>query len=497
MNTKDLPLFNHQKEAADFIVNRGGSGALFHEMGLGKTRTAITILQRLRLKDPNLRMLVVAPISLLEATWREDVERFSDFSVHNLRDGWWQGGKDPDDISVINYEYFLSKDKVKTLVNMLKIFPYHWIIVLDESSRIKNPQSQTTKMLLAFRKLFKYAIVASGTPAPNSDMEYWPQMQFAEPGILGDSMTVFRATYFHLRNRYTGAVVSAPTSRTQAMETFRRCDYAITEEKRKELFEVMKPICHMAKKKDCLDLPDQVDENRMLEMDPEQKRAYTMMERFLVLEIQNQILAAPVALTKLMKLRQITSGFVYNQLGEALEMESQKHGFVGVSGPPVDKEFKNPKLNELMDLVEDAGDQPIIIWIQFHWELLTICHHLYKKYGEGQVVTISSMTKDRDESIQAFKNGKARFLVAHPASAAHGLTFVNCSLQIFFSLDYSLERYEQARARTHRAGQKNVCTYIHLLAKGTIDEAILETLKKKGNAQELVYKTLVKKYDQK
>ncbi len=501
MNKKDLPLFKHQQEASDFIVSRGGSGALFHEMGLGKTRTVLNILYLLRRQEPNLRLLVVAPISLLEAAWMEDIGTFSEFSYLNLRKGWPVAPFWPD-ISIINYEYFLSKQKVKALAEIIKDSAHPWMIALDESSRIKNAQAATTKMLLPFGRLCKYRIIMSGTPAPNSDMEYWPQMTFIDPEILGKSMTVFRAKFFHLRNRYTGHIVANPvfTSRQQAIETFRRCDYAITDEKRRELASVMKPYVHMAKKKECLDLPEQVDEVRLLEMDPEQKLAYDTMERYLVLEIQNQVLAAPVALTKLMKLRQITSGFVYNNNGEAFEI-SQSGGkpeqLIECAPATLGKQFKNPKMAELLDLIEDAGDQPIIIWIQFHWEQIKICHELHKKYGDGQVVTISSLTKDRDESIRAFKEGRARFLVAHPASAAHGLTFVNCSLQIFFSLDYSYEKHEQARARTHRAGQKNTCTYVYLLCKGTIDEVVLQALRNKGDAQKLICETLMAKHGRK
>jgi SNF2 family DNA or RNA helicase len=499
---KCLPLFNHQKKAVDFITARGGSGALFHEMGLGKTRTAIEILAHLRKEDPNLRMLVIAPISLLEAAWAADVRDFSDFTFWNLRNGWGIEGKIREDIMAINYEFFIAnsattKEKIKRLVKFIEGMTKAgapWMCVLDESSRIKNAQAATTKTLLAMAKFFKYRIIMSGTPAPNTELEYWAQLNFAIPESLGKSLTVFRSKFFHFVNRYSKAEspIGGFTSRMQAVETYKKCDIAISDTKRRELMEMIKPYCHMAKKKDCLDLPEQVDEIRNIEMEPDQATAYRTLERFLVLEIQKQVIAVPVALSKLMKLRQITSGFIYNQVGEAFET-GNLHG-TPPTGDQVylDREFKNPKIRELLDVIEEAGDQPVIIWIQFHWEIIKICHELHKRWP-GQVVTISSMTKDRDESILAFQQGRARFLVAHPASAAHGLTFVNCSLQIFFSIDYSLEKYEQARARTHRAGQKNICTYIHLIAKGTIDEIILEALHKKGDIQKLVYEALVGK----
>lgn len=499
---KSWPLFHHQSAAVDFILARGGSGALFHEMGLGKTRTAIEILGHLRKTEPNLRMLVIAPISLLEAAWGADVRDFSDFTYWNLRNGYGVEGRVWEDIMAINYEFFIAnsapaKTRIKRLVDLIKGMDkggHPWMCVLDESSRIKNAQAATTKTLLAMAKFFRYRLIMSGTPAPNTELEYWPQLNFAEPGSVGTSLTVFRSHFFHFVNRISKAEapIAKFATKQHAIETYRKCDIAISDSKRLELMTLIKPYCHMAKKKDCLDLPEQVDELRIVEMDSQQAHAYRTLERFLVLEIQKQVIAVPVALSKLIKLRQITSGFIYNQLGEALETGSLK------GTPPtgdqvyVEKEFKNPKLSELFDLIEDAGDQPVIVWIQFHWEIIKICHELNKRWP-GQVVTISSMTKDRDESILAFQQGRARFLVAHPASAAHGLTFVNCSLQIFFSLDYSLEKYEQARARTHRAGQKNVCTYIHILAKNTIDEIILAALKKKADVQKMVYEALVGK----
>ena len=147
----------------------------------------------------------------------------------------------------------------------------------------------------------------------------------------------------------------------------------------------------------------------------------------------------------------------------------------------------NPKMDELMDVLEEAGQRQVIIWACFKWDIEHICAGLEAKYGPGCVRTLYSGTKDHQASIKDFQAGVARFLVANPHSAAHGLTFVNCSLQVFFSLDYSWEYYVQAKARIHRAGQVNKCTYVHILARGTIDEKILECLQKKGDVNQLVY----------
>ncbi len=490
-----LPLFNHQKEGVNFIVKKGGVGALFWEMGTGKTRATIETLKRIRETDPKVKMLVIAPISLLEAAWGDDIKRFSNFNYWNLRKTEAEREDEDTDIFGINYEALLSKkniDQIKFVISGYGAQGYSFMAVLDESSKIKNHQTQITKLLLKMTNLFKYRIVMTGTPAANSEMEYWPQMQFAVPGSLGTSMTVFKNYFFHLRKGSDSQSIPVFMPKQIAHQMFKSgWKYEITPAKREELMRLILPHVHLAKKKDCLDLPDQIDEIREVEMAPDQARAYREMEKQLVTEIQNQQIAAPLAITKLMKLRQISSGFVYSDNGEALEISNDGGNYPErISETPkiiVKQEFSNPKLRELFDIIEEAGDQPIMIWINFHWEQIKICHELHSRFPD-QVVTLSSLTKDKDESIRAFQEGRARFLVAHPASAAHGLTFVNCALQIFFSLDFSWEKYEQARARIHRAGQKNNCTYVHILAKNTIDRHILDVLRKKGDAQDLVYR---------
>jgi len=460
MTTTTLPeVFHHQQRAADFISSRG-SGAIFHEIGCGKTRTAIEIYFRFKKDNPKLRLLVVCPISLIDAAWGEDVKRFSSFTYCNLR-------KDvlPADIYIGNFEMLLSAG-LKKLVPLISAGD--WMCVVDESSRMKNAKAQTTKALLKLRKCFNHRIIMSGTPAPNSELEYWAQMTFVADGIFLPSFYAFRNDYFHLerggqRLFTTGQIVT----REQYAQIFSKgWKYAITEKNRNRLLDRIKPWAHYARKVDCLDLPDQIDEIRKVKLSSEQRKAYQQMKTELITEIKGQAIVAPVALAKLMKLREITSGFAMTQEGVAVEL--------GTSS----------KLTELMAVLEESNQQAII-WCSFKWEIAKICGLL-----GSQAVTLYSDTKDREASIKAFKSGTAKYLVAHGRSAGHGLTFVNCSLQIFFSIDYSYEIYEQSRGRTHRVGQKNPCVYIHLIADTTIDENILSVVQKKQDAQEIVQEFL-------
>jgi SNF2 family DNA or RNA helicase len=495
-----LPLFEHQKRAVDFFSQRGFVGALYADMGTGKTRTAIECFRCAREQHPELKMVVIAPLSLLEGAWGPDIRAFSTFTYYNAHDRFLPmstiDGKAGyrEDILLINYEAIIQPKN--------KYLRYHIMgnmIVLDESSRMKSPTTQTTKMLLSFAELARFKVIMSGTPAPNSPMEYWAQMEFLQPGIFG-AFGKFRNTYFYLsrgnqivmeQGKINPAFVTQMLNQrritaAEANLLFRGivtrhlvgkifsvgAEYKISDESLAQLMEKIKPLVFWCKKEDCLDLPDQVDEVRMVEMSTAQKKHYRDMERDLITEINNTAITAPVALTKAMKLREITSGFAIDNTGCEVQIEPTTPA----------------KIAELGEVLEDAGAQQAIIWGCFRWDIRRIVAFLEAKYGPGCAVTMFSETKDAQASIDAFKDGTARFLVANPTSAAHGLNLQHCSLQVFYSLDYSWERYIQAKGRIHRAGQTEKCTYVHLIARGSIDADILTCLREKGDVNQIAYR---------
>lgn len=467
-------LFAHQKEAIDFAVSRNGSAMIAHEPGLGKTRSAMNIFFRMKCKTPALKLLVVCPLSLIEAAWRADLVKFFGEDagrrfVNCHKDGFVLTGENTvwdADILAINYEFFQREENIVLLMRIFKGLDV--MAVLDESSKIKNYKALTTKNLLAIRNIFKHRVAMSGTPAPNSEEEYWAQMEFICPNLLGKSFPKFKRTYFYLRGRGGVALQSEGLSRAAMAELFRRqgAEWCITAEKRAELFKVIGPWIHAAKKDECLDLPEQIDEMRLVQMGPKQKVAYKQMKNLLVAQINGEDVVAQVALTKILKLREITSGFAFSEDGNIVETEC-------------------PKINELSEILDELGDRQAIIWGQFHWEIERICKLLEER--NQTYATLYSQTKDREDSIQGFIEGRYRYFVAHPRSGGHGLTLTNCSHQIFYSIDYSSEMMIQSKARTHRATQKNTCVYYYILAEGTIDEEIYKVINNKISIQDLVY----------
>jgi len=335
------------------------------------------------------------------------------------------------------------------------------MVVLDESSKIRNPKARITKTLLHNRDNFKYRIVMSGTPAPNSPEEYWSQIKFIS-NVLPDSFYRFRNLYMKLDRNGQEAGYVHPM---KLGEMFRKGFKYVLKDQDRFMNEI-RPVCFWAKKSECLDLPDEVDVVREVTLSPAQMRVYKDMQRHMVAEIGNQITVATVALTKLMRLRQLSAGFAVDTMGEIAELSD------------------NAKLNELLSVLEELGDKQVIIWIQFKKEVEVISRHL------KSFVTLYSETKDRDKAIEEFKSGKAQYLIAHPKSGGFGLTLTNCDTMIFFSIDYSFEGIEQSRGRVHRPSQKNKCTSIYLLAKDTIDADIKQALDKKESLQALCQRIL-------
>jgi SNF2 family DNA or RNA helicase len=453
-----MELYAHQKRGIELAV-ANKNFALFWEPGMGKTLAAIEIFRLL--KTPDMRLLVVCPLSLVHSAWGDDVAKFSEFTFSAYKD---LNGEIPQ-IVAVNYETLISKKHLADITAMLRKYPF--MCVVDESSRMKNFKSVTTKTLLSLAYLFKHRFVLSGTPMPNSEQELWGQIRFVNETALPGSFYAFRNIYFHLgRGNQTMLHPTGKIDRQTMMTLFQRgWKYQITKAKREELMRRIAPVVDWRKKEDALDLPEQIDQIRELQLTDSERKAYRDMEKFLVVELDDDAITATAALAKVMKMRQLSSGFAYDVLGKT-------------------HTFGQSKLNELDAVLEELGNQQVIIWVQFHAEVEAISAMLTE---QGKTfTTLYADTKDREASVKAFQNGEAQYLIAHPRSAAHGLTMVNCSTCIYYSMDYSYEAYQQSRDRIHRIGQTKSCLYIHLLAKGTIDRPIYNVVKKKSTLQELV-----------
>lgn len=253
-------------------------------------------------------------------------------------------------------------------------------------------------------------------------------------------------------------------TREIASQMFRNgIKYVMSDKKKAELMALIKPFCFFLKKEDALDLPEQVDQVRLIPMGTEQEKIYKQMKNELLIEIKGNVITAPLALTKLQKLQQIANGFCLDQYGKGHEIQ-------------------NPKLKELVIVLEELQNEQVIIWVNFRHEAVQLLNMLGEK-----ATLLNGEVSDKEKPIREFKSGDKQYLIMHPKSGGAGLTLTNSSTQIFYSMSYSYGDYFQSRGRTHRIGTKKTCVYIHLLMDKSIEQLIYKVVRGKQEASEIVY----------
>jgi SNF2 family DNA or RNA helicase len=449
-------LYPHQTATVERALRRGGSLAILHEPGLGKTRTCLEIYTRLKASTPTLKMLVVCPLSLVEAVWKTETETYTPYRWTNVKK------LSPEaDIWVVNFESAIRPNIQRRLA---PLWQQPLLLVVDESSRLKDARSLTTKTLLAIAEHCRYRLICSGTPAPNGLWELWAQLRVVDPNVFHKSFFAWRREYFHLA-RYGKTLAESPPGRYAMQQLFQHgWQWDISAANRDRLLARCAPICSWVRKADALHLPERIVTIRHVTLSPEETTAYEAMRKHLVVEFAQETVTAEIALTKLLRLRQLSSGFLYG--------ETQRHQTGG------------SRLKVLLETLEELGEQPVIIWCHFHEEIEQLAAALGEK-----AVTLYAKTADRAESLRRFGRD-AQYLIAHPRSAGHGLTLTQASTCVWYSLDWSLEAYTQANDRIHRIGQTRSCLYVHLIAKGRIDEDIWDVLQQKRTLQEAIDRVL-------
>ena len=424
-------LYSYQKKIVNAALNAGGF-AIFSETGTGKGVMGIEISNHYN------KTLVLCPLSVIETAWIDDCHKFyPDKTIVNV---WGKNRayrlkmlNTPADIYVMNYESF------KILRNEIRKMNFDCVIV-DESSVMKNMSSQITSMLLELSTYIPHRFVLSGCPTPNHNSEIFPQMKFVDPDLFGNNYYGFLARYFHQD-------MSNPHYWYQTDDDKERYYARLSE---KAIF---------LNKNDCVDLPEKVFEVRRFDMAKKQQQYYNDIVNDIKENINQWSKFEFTA--KLMKLREVTSGFVINKDNTITD-------------------FDNNKENLLKEVIQEIGNEPIIVWCQFQHEIETLAD----KFGG---VGLTSKTKNRDDIIRQFKNGEIKLLFTHPQLIGKGLTFVNCTYNIYYSLSFSYEEFKQSQDRIHRIGQNNKCTYIILQAKNSIEEKMYDCVQRKGNAVDELY----------
>lgn len=373
--------------------------------------------------------LIIAPKSALGA-WERDIEKFegSDRALL-LRSG-----------TFINYEKVWRNDFYK------KQFDF---IALDEAHYIKNRTSNRSKAVLKMGVNAKYRYILTGTPISNSQLEnIWSLYCFLDPyinrgyvysRIFGGAYKVFQDRYCIL-NMY-----HKPSSYIHV----------------KELQDIINEHSYRVKKVDCLDLPDKLPDE-IIKVDQAEKTLYKKLATESAI-LEYEILAEN-PLSRLVKLRQLASGYL--TVKTPTEDGTYTDDIV---------ELKCEKLNILQELLEGyEDDKKIVIFAEFKYSIKKIAELLLK-------MKIKHITLDGDQKNKIiwrkFQTDESiRVIVCQYQTASAGIDLFASDTIIYYEPTLRSTILEQSRDRIHRTGQKNKCSYIHLLTKGTVEVDIYRAL---------------------
>ena len=450
----ELKPWPHQTEAIERAAGRKGF-ALFFEPGLGKTFTAIKILEQYaRGKGELPRTLVFAPPIVLE-NWRREFRKFSEFGdevlvlsgpgqkrIKMLRDSDRK-------IVVTNYESTLNAELFKVLQKSNFGF-----LIIDESHYCKSLKADRTKRVTTLSRAVDFCLLLSGTPATSSLLELFTQLRIMDGGeTLGTSITAYRNEYFF---------DAAPYS------NFR--DWRPDPSKLDELNQKINAAASIKKVADCLDLPPLIKKPVYFDLIEDQRIVYDEMKRDLISYVTNdEACIATTAMTRALRLMEITSGY-YATLSK--EGETKKVRFT-----------EDPRARALKDTLKELPpDSKVIIWAVFIENYEAIKEVLQDLALNFVELHGSVHHSQRQVAIDAFNHDPSvRVLVGNPKSAGIGCNLTAARYAIFYSRNFSLEQDIQAEKRNHRAGSEEHQTIIRidLIAKDTIDEVIEERLAEK------------------
>ena len=344
---------------------------------------------------------------------------------------------------------------------------YKTMIVLDESSDIKSPETARTKAMMLLRSRAVAARIANGTPITKAPLDVFAQMEFLRTGLMGTtSYRAFVSEYAVLldpNSRQMQNLIAENPRAQFAQIIARNVDGTPMWRNLDKLKALLEPHTYRVTKRECLDLPEKIYQNHFFELDPKQQRAYDLMSDLNRIEVPDSLDALSVsALAALGKLRQITSGFVIKPDGGGVHYVSDG----------------NPRLAALRTLVA-ANDAPVIVWAYFQEELTAIAA-LLRAMGR-RVVEYRGETRrtDREEAVDAFQRGDADAFVGHPQAGGIGLTLTAAQWVVYYSNSFNLRHRLQSEDRAHRIGTTGNVVYIDIVALGTVDVAMARSLQAK------------------
>lgn len=351
----------------------------------------------------------------------------------------WPEPEDKVQVSIWNYEAFWrAEDAIRK-----------WrpdMLILDEVQKCKTPSTQQSKAAARLGKICRYRLGLTGTPVTQSPLDLFGEYRAIAPTIFGNSYYTFRARYAILGG-YSGREVVAYQNLPELIRKAHSIAFRVT-------------------KAEALDLPEQIDQTLYCDLEPKAMRLYRQLQRESVVQLsEERVITAANILARLLRLSQIAGGFLDGALVSSAKLAL---------------------LEEVLDDLLAAGKK-VVVFARFLPEIAAIRKLLEKQRIGYAWITGEVPMAARGEEVRRFQEDPDCWVfVAQIQTAGLGITLTAADTAVFYSLDYSYANLAQAKARLHRISQRNAVTYLHLVARGTVDEKVLAILQTKKSVADVV-----------
>ena len=434
----------YQTYATDFILTHPVAAILL-SMGLGKSVITLTAIHELCLNRFEIsRVLVIAPLRVARNTWPEEIEKWEHLKGLTYSVAVGTAAERRAALLQPTHIHIINRENVQWLIEESGLPFSYDMVVIDELSSFKSYQAKRFRSLMKVRPLVKRIVGLTGTPSSNGLMDLWAEFRVLDMGKrLGRFITHYRDEFFLPDKRSAQQVFTYKPKPGAEAEIYRRIgDITIS----------MKAVDHLR-------MPELVMNEARVSMSDAEAGLYNAMKDDLVINLKGEEIDAANAAALAGKLCQMANGALYGEERNALRIHDRK-------------------LDALEDLIEGANGKPVLVAYWFKHDLARLEERLHKLH-----IPFSRM--DTQESIVRWNRGELPVALIHPASAGHGLNLqAGGSTLIWFGLTWSLELYQQTNARLWRQGQQSETVVIHhIITRGTIDETIMNALKRKDRTQ--------------
>lgn len=433
---QELNLYNYQNRAVNFVTSKR-KVALFLDMGMGKTLITLKSISNMLADLTALNVLIIAPLRVANTTWSNEIDKWIDFNHLTYQICTQSVYIRTENLNKKVNIHIINSNNVLWLVENII---WKWdTVIIDESSLFKSHKSKRFKALKAVINKIENIILLTGTPNPQSYMDLWSQLYLVDKGErLGKTITQYRIDYFKMR--------------PYAIDK-----WDIVAGSDKLIKGKIADVCISMNQKDYLELPEMIYSDVIVPMNNATKKIYVDFSKDFIMTYNGVDITANQKASLQNKLLQICNGAIY---------DNDKKTIV----------LNDDKIKTLRNIVDDNPNENFLVAYSYKSDL----ERLQKEFnGIVRVLDTCSNT------IKEWNEGKIKMLLAHPASAGHGLNLQHGgNTIIWFGLTWSLELYQQFNKRLHRLGQKNTVRIIHLISDAVEEMYVANTLQYKAKNQE-------------